>query len=476
MSSRVSPYTTASALCMKTEPRKNKANRLITSPVKIALVYIIFGGLWIGFVHRALSLIFSDQAAHAILDLFEGWFFISVTALILYWLVERDMAAVQRSQEELKESQRAFATLLSNLPGLAYRCRNDRDWTMEFVSEGCYLLTGYHPDELINSRKISYARLIHPDDQDLVWAQVQAGLQEHRPFQLIYRIITADGAIRWVWEQGRQVTSPSGELTALEGFITDITAHRLAMEELQRHQDNLEELVKERTHALEAAQKTLVQREKLKTLGVIAAEVAHEIRNPLSAIGGFARRLYKKNPELSESQIILKETMRLEKMLDRITNYLRPVTVSPAACNINAIVTESVNLLAPEIAGRRMRCQLQLEQAMAEIYADPDILMQVFINLIEYSIDAMRAGDTLGVKTFADSNSLYIEFRSPGAAPAAKDPELMFLPFDQGGESIGLPLAYRLTKDMGGVLSCAPEDGASIFTVSLPRTAPPDTA
>ena len=461
---------------MKTEQRKDKASRLITSPVKIALAYIIFGGLWIGFVHRGLSIFFNDQAVHAILDLFEGWFFISVTALLLYWLVDRDMAAVQRSQEECKESQRAFATLLSNLPGLAYRCRNDRDWTMEFVSEGCYLLTGYYPDELINNRKTSYANLIHPDDRQKVWDGVQAALQEHRPFQLIYRIITAGNAIKWVWEQGRMVPSPSGELTALEGFIADITAHQLAIEELQKHRDHLEELVNERTRALEAAQKTLVQREKLKTLGVIAAEVAHEIRNPLSAIGGFARRLYKKDPEQSESRIILKETMRLEKMLDRITNYLRPVTVSPAACNINAIVTESVNLLAPEIDGRRMRCQLQLEQAMAEIYADPDILMQVFINLIEYSIDAMRAGDTLAVKTFADSHSLYIEFTSPAAAPAAKDPELMFLPFDEGGESIGLPLAYRLTKDMGGVLSCAPEDGASIFTVSLPRTAPPDTA
>jgi PAS domain S-box-containing protein len=343
------------------------------------------------------------------------------------------------------------------------------------VSEGCYLLTGYYPDELINNRKTSYANLIHPDDRQKVWDGVQAALQEHRPFQLIYRIITAGYAIKWVWEQGRMVPAPSGELTALEGFIADITAHQLAIEELQRHRDHLEELVKERTYSLEAAQKTLVQREKLKTLGVIAAEVAHEIRNPLSAIGGFARRLYKKDPEQSESRIILKETMRLEKMLDRITNYLRPVTVSPAACNINAIVTESVNLLAPEIDGRHMRCQLQLEQAMAEIYADPDILMQVIINLIEYSIDAMRAGDTLAVKTFADRHSLYIEFRSPAAA-AANDPELMFLPFDEGGESIGLPLAYRLTKDMGGVLSCVLEDGASIFTVSLPGTAPPDSA
>ena len=69
-----------------------------------------------------------------------------------------------------------------------------------------------------------------------------------------------------------------------------------------------------------------------------------------------------------------------------------------------------------------------------------------------------------------------IEFRSPAAEHAPKDPELLFLPFEEGGESIGLPLAYRLVKDMGGVLSFAREDSAIVFTVSLPKTAPPESA
>jgi len=461
---------------MKTDPVKRKASAWLTIPIKIAAAYMLIGGLWISVVHRGLSFVFSDRTAHAILDLSEGWFFISVTALLLYWLVDRDIAVIQRSQEELRESQRTFATLLSNLPGLAYRCRNDRDWTMEFVSEGCYMLTGYHPEDLVNSSKVSYAQLIHPDDQDMVWNQVQAALQENRPFQLIYRIITAGGSVKWVWEQGRQVPSPSGGLPALEGFITDITTHRTAMAELQKHQDHLEELVKARTLALEAAQKTLVQREKLKTLGVIAAEVAHEIRNPLAAIGGFARRLSRKSPELSESQIILRETLRLEKMLDRITNYLKPVTVSPVFCKINDIASECVNLLAPEIEGRRMHCRLQLEQDMPVIYSDPDILMQVFINIIQNALDEMKAGDMLAIKAFADGHNMNIEFKSPAAEQAPKDPELLFLPFEEGGASIGLPLAYRLVKDMGGVLSFAREDSAIVFTVSLPKTAPPETA
>jgi PAS domain S-box-containing protein len=385
------------------------------------------------------------------------------------------MAAVQRSREELRESRRTLATLLSNLPGLAYRCSNDPDWTMEFVSEGCYQLTGYNPEDLVSNSRVSYAQLIHPDDRNMVWTQVQEALQENRPFQLIYRILTAGGAVKWVWEQGRQVPSVSGGPPALEGFIADITAQRTAMEELHRHQDHLEELVKARTAALEAAQKTLVQREKLKTLGVIAAEVAHEIRNPLAAVGGFARRLARKNPESSESRIILQETLRLEKIVDRITNYLRPVTVRPSVCMLNDILAECVNLLAPEIAGRSMRTRLQFQPDMPVIYADTDILMQVFINIMQNALDGMNAGELLAMQSFADGQNLYAEFRCPAAENSVQDPELMFLPFEDGGDSTGLPLAYRLVKDMGGVLSFSLEGREKVFIVSLPKTAPPDS-
>jgi signal transduction histidine kinase len=278
--------------------------------------------------------------------------------------------------------------------------------------------------------------------------------------------------VRWVWEQGRLVASAPDELPSLEGFITDITAHRQAMDELRKYKDHLEELVRERTRDLEAAQKTLVQREKLKTLGIIAAEVAHEIRNPLVAIGGFARRLQKKNLELTESGIIVKETVRLERMLDRITNYLKPVEISPTGCSINAVLTECMHLLAPELAGRKIALDLKLEEEPALVYSDPDILMQVFINVIEYGMDSMKAGDALIIRTWGDEQNLYVEFKSPLAGDKIKEPELLFLPFDEGGESLGLPLAYRLVKDMGGLITFSQEEGCLVFTVSLPKHVP----
>ncbi len=135
---------------------------------------------------------------------------------------------------ELLESQRMLATLMSNLPGMAYRCRHDADWTMEFVSDGAFALTGYTSAELLASRNIAYAALIHPDDRELVAREVDEGVRVRGPFRIVYRIQPAHGPEKWVWEQGCGVFAGNGELLALEGFITDITEAKRA-EEVTRH-------------------------------------------------------------------------------------------------------------------------------------------------------------------------------------------------------------------------------------------------
>ena len=138
--------------------------------------------------------------------------------------------ALNKSLDEVREGQRRLMTLMSNLPGMAYRCMNNRDWTMEFVSEGAKELTGYKPDDLVNSKVISYGDLVYPDDRDHVWASVQKALEERGEFEMTYRITMASGQLEWVWEHGRGVYSESGELLALEGFITDVTPIKRAEE------------------------------------------------------------------------------------------------------------------------------------------------------------------------------------------------------------------------------------------------------
>ena len=94
-------------------------------------------------------------------------------------------------------------SILANLPGVAYRCLNDRAWTMLYVSEGLRDLTGYDGADIIGNARISYNDLIHPDDRRRVWESTQAGLAEGSTYQVEYRVVRVDGSIAWVWEQGR---------------------------------------------------------------------------------------------------------------------------------------------------------------------------------------------------------------------------------------------------------------------------------
>jgi PAS domain S-box-containing protein len=151
--------------------------------------------------------------------------------------VYSDQTARKKAEEDLRESQRGVMTLISNLPGMAYRCKNDPERTLDFISEGCLKITGYSPDDLVENRKVTYAQLIHPDDRDMVWNTVQAALKEKKHFQMIYRIKTAKGKDRWVWEQGVGVFDSDGSLCALEGFATDITEQRVAQDALRRSEE-----------------------------------------------------------------------------------------------------------------------------------------------------------------------------------------------------------------------------------------------
>jgi len=139
------------------------------------------------------------------------------------------MTDIQRHKEaEASQlaNRRALNSLLSNIPGMVYRGRNDRSWTFEFVSDGCFDVTGYDPLELINDPNLSFNMIIHPEDRAAVWESVKQQISSGEEFKLIYRIVTRKGETKLVQEHGRGIFSSTGELLALEGFITEIPDQR----------------------------------------------------------------------------------------------------------------------------------------------------------------------------------------------------------------------------------------------------------
>jgi PAS domain S-box-containing protein len=157
--------------------------------------------------------------------------------------IARDISGRKRAEEALRRSEESLATLLSNLPGMAYRSVPGKEWRIEFVSEGALELTGYPPSRLVGSRGNSYVDLIDDDDRSALRHDVEAAVYAQRPFHLTYRIRTASGEQKWVMEQGRGVRDASGEITALEGIVMDVTERVEA-----RHL--LEQRVAERTREL----------------------------------------------------------------------------------------------------------------------------------------------------------------------------------------------------------------------------------
>lgn len=170
-----------------------------------------------------------------------------VSRVLRQLTIERKL---EKAEVRLQESQRSLSTLMSNLPGMAYRCKNDRHRTMTFVSDGSKELTGYHPSDLIEDGKITYLQLIHKDDQKMVMKKIQSALSEKNPYQLTYRVRSAEDEEKWVWEKGSGVFSPEGELLALEGFITDITKPKKVEDELQESEKRFRSLFEQSNDAV----------------------------------------------------------------------------------------------------------------------------------------------------------------------------------------------------------------------------------
>lgn len=165
--------------------------------------------------------------------------FFMIVPWVLFIVVIRHLVSERtRARKILRAKERSLSTLMRNLPGMAYRSRLNGERVLEYLSDGCRSLTGYAPEELITGAGTSLEDLVHPEDREIVRTKRQATAHDPKHFDLRYRIITASGETRWVWEQGQGFLSPDGKVFVQEGFITDISAQMAAENALKKASDD----------------------------------------------------------------------------------------------------------------------------------------------------------------------------------------------------------------------------------------------
>lgn len=154
-----------------------------------------------------------------------------------------DISELQSSQQQLRDSEERLQSMLSNFSGAAYRCENDADWTMLYLSAAVKQLTGYGATEFTRSESPrSFTKLTHPDDVPWISERVGAALSAKEPFELLFRLRHADGHWLWVQELGRGIYDESGDVKYIDGFIWDVTQAEMANKAIQLNEQKLSTL------------------------------------------------------------------------------------------------------------------------------------------------------------------------------------------------------------------------------------------
>ncbi|NJR22402.1 MAG: PAS domain S-box protein [Richelia sp. CSU_2_1] len=145
-----------------------------------------------------------------------------------------ETTALKQAEAALRESEERFRSLVENIPGAIYRCLYDAGWQMEFISDEIETISGYPVGDFIRNRRLSFTSIIHPEDSETVDRAVGKAVDSRQPYYVEYRIVRADGAVRWISERGRPTYCKDGLLLWLDGAIFDITDRKQAELTLQQ--------------------------------------------------------------------------------------------------------------------------------------------------------------------------------------------------------------------------------------------------
>lgn len=343
------------------------------------------------------------------------------------------------------------ANLMSNLPGIAYRCKNDQWWTMMYMSEGCASVTGYTANELLENSNKSFSSLIYADDLDYVRKNVDEAIANRTRFQMEYRILGKEGDIRWVWEQGNAIYSADNQVMFLDGYIADITQRKRIEEEVKQAARSLVELnaTKDKFFSL----------------------IAHDLQNPVYAILSLSEFLSSNLDKLEGQELVtfvnLIQTSAkgiyslLENLLDWTKLQTGKVKVQKEYLSLSKVTEFVVGQfsLTAEEKGIKISC-VYAQDVVLE--SDSHLLTTIIRNLISNAVKYSQPGSKVEVSITQEENYACVEVIDTGIGISRRNLAKIFDidndvrhpgTKDEPGSGLGLILSKDIANLLGATLS-----------------------
>jgi PAS domain S-box-containing protein len=347
---------------------------------------------------------------------------------------------VKARTHELVEEKEKYETLVENAPLVVYRI--EPDGTTVYVNKAVEEILGYRPTEVIAQREF-WTRIAHPEDQQNVARQLRACLAEGREFLLEYRGNHKDGHELFLLNHAIPLTDEEGRVQAVDGIIVDVSERKRLQEQI-------------------------IQTEELKTLSNVSARLAHEIRNPLTSAGGFARRLLQEMDEDSSHrkkvEIIVHEVRRLEQILKMILSYMRPVPLEFSEVDLNGLLQEAVSDSKERFDRRGIEVEVELDERLPMVLADRGQLRRALETILRQACKHMAEGSRLKVATTTNGKAV-VRLSYPGLHLADDDMEHFFYPFvaEKLGEAdLELPMTKVVIHKHGGIINLTRDDDSQI--------------
>ena len=367
-----------------------------------------------------------------------------------------DVTALMESRRALEENEERFRSMLSNLPGAVYRCINDHQWSMQFLSDEVEELTGYPAEDFIDNRRRSFSDITHPDDAKHVARVVRNAITEKREFTLEYRVQRASGQWCWLQEVGRGIFDEQGQLKYLDGFIWDITERK-----------NMEQMKDE-----------------------FVSTVSHELRTPLTTISGALKLMVSgalgEMPEKSRTMldIAYKNSQRLTLLINDLLD-MEKLLAGKMAFNLHKQPLHTL-LEQTVYENRAYGDQYQVSFQLApvadtlQVMVDEQRFLQVMSNLLSNAAKFSPPGNRVDIRTAAEDGNVRISVVDYGSGIPLEFQHRLFQKFSQadasdsrqkGGTGLGLAITKELLENMNGKISVESQPGlGSCFTISLPCT------